>query len=60
MQEIVQIAKIVAVDKNKGMEVAAHATKAQFTRFLPYNYKYTVVPGGPVKKKAPVKNVVKK
>lgn len=60
VHEIKAMANIVSVDKVKGTEVAAHATKAQFTRFLPYNYKYTIVPGGPPKKKPPVKKVVKK
>lgn len=60
VHEIKGMANIVTIDKVKGIEVAAHATKAQFTRFLPYNYKYTVVPGGPAKKKTPVKKVVKK
>lgn len=60
MQEIKQIANIVSVDKNKGPEVLAHATKEQFTRFLPFNYKYTVIAGGTTKKKVPVKKVVKK
>ncbi len=60
MQEIKGMANIVSVDKVKGTEVMAHATKAQFTRFLPYNYKYTVVAGGPAKKKTPAKTTVKK
>ncbi len=55
VHEIKGMANIITVDKVKGTEVAAHATKAQFTRFLPYNYKYTIVPGGPPKKKPPVK-----
>ena len=55
VHEIKGVANIVSVDKVKGTEVAAHATKAQFTRFLPFNYKYTIVPGGPPKKKTPVK-----
>lgn len=62
VHEIKGMANIITVDKVKGTEVAAHATKAQFTRFLPYNYKYTIVPGGPAKparpaggKKPPVK-----
>lgn len=55
VHEIKGMMNIVTVDKVKGTEVAAHATKAQFTRFLPYNYKYTIVPGGPPKKKPPVK-----
>lgn len=60
IHEVKGMANIITVDKVKGIEVAAHATKAQFTKFLPFNYKYTVVPGGPVKKKPPVKKVVKK
>ena len=60
VHEVKGMANIVSVDKVKGTEVSAHATKAQFTRFLPYNYKYTVVPGASPKKKAPVKKVVKK
>jgi hypothetical protein len=60
VQEIKGMSNIVSVDKVKGTEVMAHATQAQFTRFLPYNYKYTIVPGGPPKKKPPVKKVVKK
>ena len=60
MQEVKQMANIIKVDKVKGTEVAAHATKEQFARFLPFNYKYTVVAGGTAKKKAPVKKVVKK
>lgn len=60
IHEVKGMANIITVDKVKGTEVAAHATKAQFTKFLPFNYKYTVVPGGPAKKKPPVKKVVKK
>jgi hypothetical protein len=63
MQEISQFAKIISVDKNKGMEVSAHATKDQFARFMPMNIKYIVNsgPGGTVKKKpAPAKKTVKK
>ncbi len=68
MQEVQQMAKIISVDKVKGVEVAAHATKEQFTKFLPFNYKYTVTAGGsavkPARpaggKKAPAKKVVKK
>lgn len=63
IQEIRQMANIVKIDKAKGTEVSAHATKEQFTKFLPYNYKYTVIAGGggtTAKKKAPVKKVVKK
>lgn len=61
LQEIPQLAKIVSVDKNKGGEVSAHATKDQFAKFLPFNYKYTIISGGTVKKKAvPVKKTVKK
>ncbi len=67
IQEVKGLANIITVDKVKGTEVAAHATKAQFTKFLPFNYKYTVVSGGtvkkkvvPVKKTVPVKKVVKK
>lgn len=55
MQEVKQLGTIITVDKFKGVEVAAHATKDQFTNFLPYNYKYTVVTnGGGTKKKSPV------
>ncbi len=67
IHEVKGVANIITVDKVKGTEVAAHATKAQFTKFLPFNYKYTVVSGGtakkkvgPVKKTVPVKKVVKK
>lgn len=61
MQEISQFAKIFSVDKNKGMEVSAHATKDQFARFLPMNMKYTVIPAPAKKKKsAPAKKAVKK
>jgi hypothetical protein len=60
MQEISQFAKIFSVDKNRGMEVSAHATKEQFTRFLPMNIKYTVTSGGTAKKKTPAKKPVKK
>lgn len=59
MQEISQFAKIFSVDKNKGMEVSAHATKDQFTRFLPMNMKYTVI-SAPAKKKSTAKKPVKK
>lgn len=61
VQEIKGMANIVSVDKVKGTEVMAHATQAQFTRFLPYNYKYTIMPGGSAgKKKPPVYKTVKK
>ena len=60
IHEVKGMANIITVDKVKGTEVAGHATKAQFSRFLPYNYKYTIVPGGTAKKKPPVKKVVKK
>lgn len=60
IHEVKGMANIVSVDKVKGVEVMAHATKAQFTRFLPYNYKYTVVPSGAAKSKPPAKKVVKK
>lgn len=60
MQEVKGMASIISVDKVKGTEVLAHATKAQFTKFLPYNYKYTVVPSGPIKKKTTSKTTVKK
>lgn len=56
MQEVSQMAKIISVDKVKGIEVAAHGTKEQFTKFLPFNYKYTVTGGGGTKKKVPVKS----
>jgi|GEM_PF-5111229 len=61
MQEVKQMANIIKVDKVKGTDVSAHATKEQFTRFLPYNYKYTVIAGGgAAKKTSPAKKVVKK
>lgn len=60
IQEVKGMANIISIDKVKGTEVMAHATKAQFTKFLPYNYKYTVVAGAPVKKKTPAKTAVKK
>ncbi|CAN5459170.1 hypothetical protein BH10BAC1_BH10BAC1_08710 [soil metagenome] len=56
MQEVKQMGTIITVDKMKGVEVSAHATKEQFTKFLPFNYKYTVVAtGGAQKKKASIK-----
>ena len=60
MQEVSQMAKIISVDKVKGIEVAAHATKEQFTKFLPFNYKYTVSATVTKKKPVPVKKTVKK
>ncbi|HEY0029730.1 MAG TPA: hypothetical protein VGC65_03140 [Bacteroidia bacterium] len=60
MQEIPQFGKIFSVDKNKGMEVSAHATKDQFEKFLRMNLKYTVIPPAPVKKKAATKKTVPK
>ena len=62
MQEVKQLGTIITVDKVKGVDVSAHATKEQFTKFLPYNYKYALVAtgGGTSKKKTPAKKVVKK
>lgn len=56
MQEIGQFSKMISVDKTKGAEVAAHATKAQFTQFVRMNYPYTVIPKGGAKK-APAKTI---
>jgi len=64
MQEIGQFSKMISVDKTKGAEVAAHATKAQFTQFVRMNYPYTVIAKGGTKKapikKTPAKTAVKK
>ncbi len=60
MQEVKMIAAIISVDKVKGVEVAAHASKEQFKKFLPFNYKYTVVAGTAAKKKTPAKKPVAK
>ena len=60
LQEIAQFSKLVSVDKTKGAEVTAHATKAQFTQFIRMNYPYTVISGGAPKKKTSKTSVVKK
>lgn len=64
MQEMAQLKEIISVDKTKGPQVSAHANKAQFTKFIPMNYVYTVTSGGNPKKKtsktAPAKTPVKK
>lgn len=56
MQEIGQFSKMISVDKTKGAEVAAHATKVQFTQFVRMNYPYIVIPKGGAKK-APAKTI---
>jgi hypothetical protein len=50
-QEVSQLGKIISVDKTRGPEVIAHATKEQFAKFLPFNYKYTPVSSPQPKKK---------
>lgn len=69
-QEIPPMAKIISVDAARATMVRAHATKDQFSKFIVYNYAYTVMPTPPgkggksakpgTKKKAPAKKTTSK
>ena len=55
MQEVKDLRDVITVDMMRGAEVSAHATREQFIRFLPFNYKYTILTNGESKKTEPAK-----